>query len=209
MPSAGILSPADNKTISPTTTSSTFISSTFPFLFTLHFILAASFCNLTKDFSLPYSEIVDIKEATKIAITIPTVSYQSKSCIRKRILMPKAINKIRIIGSPKLSKNLLKKVVPFASVISFVPFSLRLFSTSSSVSPNCNVFLFIFLLTLYKNCYKREFVFFTFLYRFSPLLDFLSYTLNILREFISRNKFYRQKQCFHNTIKRKNQFFYF
>ena len=77
-PSAGILSPDSNKTISPTTTSSIFTSATFLFLKTLHFILDDSSCNFSNAFSLPYSLTVEIKEAKNIAITIPTVSYQSK-----------------------------------------------------------------------------------------------------------------------------------
>ena len=37
------------------------------------------FANFSNAFSLPYSEIVEMNDAKKIAITIPIVSYQSKS----------------------------------------------------------------------------------------------------------------------------------
>lgn len=87
--------------ISSTTTSSILISVKLPFLFALHFIFDASSCNLKKAFSLPYSDIVDIKDARKIAITIPIVSYQSNDFIKKTILIASAINSILIIGSPK------------------------------------------------------------------------------------------------------------
>ena len=40
-----------------------------------------------------------------MAITIPTVSYQSKSFIKNIVLIPKAINKILIIGSENVSNN--------------------------------------------------------------------------------------------------------
>lgn len=77
LPSAGILSPVSSKTISFTTISSIFTSFVLPFLFTFTFILEDSSWSFKKAFSLPYSEIDEIKDAKKIAITIPIVSYQS------------------------------------------------------------------------------------------------------------------------------------
>ena len=41
-----------------------------------------------------------MKDAKNIAITIPTVSYQSKSLIRNTNFIPNAIINIRMIGSP-------------------------------------------------------------------------------------------------------------
>ena len=101
-PSAGILSPASNDIISPTTTSSILISTTFPFLKARQFIFDDSSCNFSNAFSLPYSDIVDINDAKKIAITIPIVSYQSNCLIKNTVLIARAINKILMIGSPKV-----------------------------------------------------------------------------------------------------------
>lgn len=83
MPSAGIFSPYSKRIISPTTISSIGILIIPSNLLTLALVLEASCCNLSKAFSLPYSDKVEINEARKIAITIPTVSYQSKSFIKK------------------------------------------------------------------------------------------------------------------------------
>ena len=66
--SAGTKSPASNITISPGTKSSVFTCTISPFLLTLHFNLDDSSCNFKNAFSLPYSDIVEIKEAMKIAI---------------------------------------------------------------------------------------------------------------------------------------------
>ena len=49
--------------------------------------------------------------------------------------MPKAINKIRIIGSPKDSKKSLKKLFVLLFVNSFVPYFSRFSNTSFSVKP--------------------------------------------------------------------------
>ena len=73
IPSAGILSPVCNNTMSFTTTSSIPISVTLLFLFTLHFSLDEVSCSFLKASSLPYSDKVDIKEAMNIANTIPKV----------------------------------------------------------------------------------------------------------------------------------------
>ena len=75
------------------------ISCFFPSLMVLHFIFDASSCSFSKAFSLPYSEMVDIKEANAIAITMPIVSYQSKLEKRNTVLIAKAINNILIMGS--------------------------------------------------------------------------------------------------------------
>ena len=68
-----------------------------PFLITLHFICNASSCNFSNAFSL--SDIVDINDVRSIAITIPTVSYQSKSLNKNITFKTRAISKILIIGS--------------------------------------------------------------------------------------------------------------
>lgn len=109
MPSAGIFSPYSKRIISPTTISSIGILIIPSNLLTLALVLEASCCNLSKAFSLPYSDKVEINEARKIAIAIPTVSYQSKSFIKNIVFIPRAINRIRIIGSPKLLSNCLKR----------------------------------------------------------------------------------------------------
>ena len=134
-PSAGTLSPVSNITISLTTTSLIGISLISLFLLTRHLILDASICNFLKACSLPYSDIVDIKEAIKIAITIPTVSYQSKSLIKNTILIPKAIIKIRIIGSPNDSNNFFKKLTLSIFSKALLPYVSLLLITSSSVKP--------------------------------------------------------------------------
>ena len=70
-------------------------------------------------FSYIYN-ILETKEAKKIAITIPTVSYQSKSLIKKIVLIPSAISRIFIIGSEKVSINNLKKLSCFFLLNIFV-----------------------------------------------------------------------------------------
>ena len=81
------------------------ISSTFPFRLTRHLILEDSSWSLTKAFSEPYSDIVEIKDATNIATAIPIVSNISK-CLNKNItLTASTINNTLIIGSPKVSIN--------------------------------------------------------------------------------------------------------
>ena len=79
IPSAGILSPDWSITMSLTTISSIGISRILFSLYTLHLIFDASSWSLSKADSLPYSEIDEIRDATKIATTIPIVSNQSKS----------------------------------------------------------------------------------------------------------------------------------
>ena len=135
IPSAGILSPADKIIISPTTTSSTFISMVLLSLFTLHLILDDSSCNLLNAFSLPYSDMVDIKDAKKIAITMPIVSYQSNDFIRNTIFIASAISNILIIGSPKDSNNNLKKLLLTLFSNLFVPYLFLLSITSLVLSP--------------------------------------------------------------------------
>ena len=135
IPSAGILSPDSSKTKSSTTTSLIGICIFFPSLFTLTLISDDSSVNLLKARIEPYSLILDIKEATIIASTMPTVSYQSKSLIKKIVLIPKAINNILIIGSENVSINNFKKVSCFFFVKAFLPYFSRLIITCSFVSP--------------------------------------------------------------------------
>ena len=135
MPSAGTLSPVPSTTISSTTISLTGTSTTCPFLLTLAFIFEDSSVSLLNARIDPYSDILDIKEATIMAITIPTVSYQSKSLIKKIVLIPKAINSILIIGSEKVSNNNFKKVSCFFLLNILLPYLLLLIITSSSLSP--------------------------------------------------------------------------
>ena len=137
IPSAGI-------TTSPTTTSSNEISVTFPFLLTLHFNFNDSSFSFSKAFSLPYSEILDIKEAKKIAIKIPSVSNQSKSLNKKTTFIASAINNILIIGSPKDSINKDRKLLVLPFLISLVPYFSLLSITSLSLSP---FLLYLFIIT--------------------------------------------------------------
>ena len=112
-----------------------FTSSILLFLFTLHFIFDDSSCNLSKAASLPYSEIVEINDATKMAITIPIVSNQSKSLNRKIVLIARAINNIFIIGSPNVSiKSFIKLFFSF-ELIWLVPYFFLLSITSFVVRP--------------------------------------------------------------------------
>ena len=117
MPSAPILSPVVRINKSDFTMSSIGISNSSLSLLTRHFILDDSSCSLSKAYDDPYSLKVDISDAIIIDITIPTVSYQSKSLIKKIVFIPRAIKRIRIIGSPKLSKNSIKKESFFMLVI--------------------------------------------------------------------------------------------
>ena len=108
IPSAGTLSPEERRTISFFTTSSIGISSILLFLITLTRLFFASCSSLLNACSLPYSDIDEINDAKKIAITIPRVSNQSKSWKRKTTLIANAINNIFIINvsiSIKLYRN--------------------------------------------------------------------------------------------------------
>ena len=121
--------------MSPLTISFVLTSITFLSLTTLDSIILASFSSFSKAFSLPYSEIVETIDARRIEATIPIVSYQSKSLSKKTILTAKAINKILIIGSPKLSTKMLMIFLFLVLVISLVPYFSLDFLTSSLVSP--------------------------------------------------------------------------
>ena len=134
-PSAGTASPVSKYTISPTTISPISISFICPFLKTFVLILEASSWSSSKAFSLPYSDTVDINEARKIAMTIPMVSYQSKSWNKNKVLTAKAINNIFIIGSPRVAISLWMKLSFWLALISLLPWVLRLLTTSSFVSP--------------------------------------------------------------------------
>ena len=79
----------------------------------------------------------EINEAKNIAINIPIVSYQSKLRNKTITLIAKAIKSIFMIGSPNDSSNNFKNVFFFTFVISFVPNSILLFSTSLSLNPIC------------------------------------------------------------------------
>ena len=135
IPSAGILSPSFNITKSFTTISSIGILVIWLFLFTFTFILDVSSVNLLNAFTEPYSLIDDINDATIIAITIPIVSYQSKSLIKNMIFIPNAINNILIIGSENVSNNSFINVSCFFFVNVFVPYFFLFIITSSLVSP--------------------------------------------------------------------------
>ena len=81
------------------------------------------------------NKIDEIKDATKIAMTMPIVSNQSKSWNKKIVFMAKAISKILIIGSARVSMNSLKKLFFFLLEIAFVPYFFLLAATSSLFSP--------------------------------------------------------------------------
>ena len=80
-------------------------------------------------------DIEDIKDAKKIAIKMPITSKISEELIRKITLRARAISKILIIGSPKDSSKIERKVFFFFLVISFVPNLRRDSSTSLSFNP--------------------------------------------------------------------------
>ena len=82
-----------------------------------------------------HDDIVEINEAINIAITIPKVSNQSKSRNKNMVFIPKAINRILIMGSPRDSKN--SFIIPFcfAFVISLLPYFFLCSITSLFVSP--------------------------------------------------------------------------
>ena len=98
-------------------------------------ILEDSSVNLLNIFIEPYSLSEEISDATNIAITIPTVSYQSKSLIKNIIFIPNAINNILIIGSENVSNNNLKKESFFFFVNIFSPYFFLFSITISSVNP--------------------------------------------------------------------------
>lgn len=120
-PSAETASHVSKYTMSPTTASPISTSFIFAFLKTFVLILDASSCNSSKDFSLPYSDKVDMKDAKKIAITIPMVSYQSKSWNKNKVLTVKAINSILMIESPKVAISLWINVSLWLALISLLP----------------------------------------------------------------------------------------
>ena len=126
--------------ISPITTSSMGIWVIFPLRRARHFILEDSSCNLANASSLPYSEIVEINEAKNIAITMPTVSYQSKFWIKKIVLIASAIKRIFMIGSPSVCNKSLKKLSRFFEVIWLLPYLLRFYTTCLSVNPISKLF---------------------------------------------------------------------
>lgn len=134
-PSAGTLSPEVKKITSPTTISSIFNSIFLEFLFTLHFILEASSWSLWNAFSLPYSEIVEIKDAKKIANTIPMVSYILDSLNKNKTLIASAINNIFIIGSFNDSIKRVKKEFFFLFVNKLLPYFFLDSITSLSFKP--------------------------------------------------------------------------
>ena len=80
-------------------------------------------------------EILDIKEAITIVIKIPIVSNQSKPFKKKKVFIPKAINSIRIMGSPKDSINIFSIVFFFIFINSLDPYSFLDFNTSLSLRP--------------------------------------------------------------------------
>ena len=77
----------------------------------------------------------EINDAKKIAITIPSVSYQSKFLNKKTILIESAIKSIFIIGSDNDSNSILKNVLLFFLVISLLPYFFLNSKTSLSFSP--------------------------------------------------------------------------
>ena len=121
--------------MSPTTTSSIWISVNLPSRFTLTFMLSFSSCNFLKASSLPYSLILEINDDKNIAINIPNVSNQSKSRKRKTTLIIKAIKRILMIGSPKDSIKRRKKPFFFISVKLLLPYFFLDNSTSFLLRP--------------------------------------------------------------------------
>ena len=122
MPSAGILSPVCSMTMSFTTISSINTSFVMLFLLTFVFILDDFSWSLSKAFSLPYSEIVDMRLASMIAIKMPIVSYQSKFLNNTIVLNAKAIIKIFIMGSPRVSSKSFRKLSFFLIYSSLFPY---------------------------------------------------------------------------------------
>jgi len=135
-PSAGTFSPACRKTMSPTTISPMGIFIMEPFLLTRHIVFEDSSCNCSKANSLPYSDKVETKVAKKIAIAIPTDSYQLKLRNMKIRLIQSAASNILIIGSPKFEINCLKKLFFFTASNVLSPY-LSLDSSTSCVFRPC------------------------------------------------------------------------
>ena len=132
------------------------ISTTCPFLLTLTFILDDSSVNLLNALIEPYSLILDIKEATSIANTIPTVSYQSKSLIKNIVLIPKAISSIFIIGSENVSNNNFKKVSCFFLLKVLLPYFFLFIITSSLVNPL--LFMISLLIKIIRIIKKKNYI---------------------------------------------------
>ena len=107
----------------------------FPLRYTFVDNLLLSSNNLSNALLEPYSLIEEINDAKKIAITIPSVSYQSKFLNKKTILIESAIKSIFIIGSDNYSNSILKNVLLFFLVISLLPYFFLNSKTSLSFSP--------------------------------------------------------------------------
>ena len=98
-------------------------------------ILADSSLRRENAASEPYSEIVDITEASITATAIPIVSYQSYLEKINNNLIANAIKRIFIIGSPKDSKNIFKTDFFLIFVNSLVPYFFLELITSFSERP--------------------------------------------------------------------------
>ena len=111
IPSAGTRSPAWSSTRSPTTRSATGASSTPSCRRTRQDTFSASSWRRRKAVSLPYSDSVDTKVARKMAKAMPATSNQLKLRNKKMTLMARTMSRILMMGSPKLARNCLAKLL--------------------------------------------------------------------------------------------------
>ena len=135
MPSAGIRSPAWSSTRSPTTTSETGRSRTPSARLTRQTAASASCCKRAKARSLPHSDTVETKVDRNTATAMPTGSAQEPSPRETSRFSPRATNKIRMMGSEKLSKNRVKNVLRLCRVKALEPYRRRAASTWARLSP--------------------------------------------------------------------------
>ena len=134
-PSATIFSPALRYMISPTTTSLEFMYLLCPALIT-HTLLSRSLSrSFSKDRSLVYSDKVETQVEISIAIKIPHISRILQFLNVKTTCTVKAISKIFIIGSDKLSRNRRTKLLLFSFFRLLSPCFVLDSITSFSVSP--------------------------------------------------------------------------
>ena len=137
--SAGICSPAPTISTSPTTISSMESSVSTPSLQTLKRPAEHSSSSLLNAASLPRSERVDISVARKTDMPIPIVSIISPPLKTKKRFIISAPSSILITGSPRFSKKLLIKLLPFFFFSALEPFFFLDASASALVNP-CVVF---------------------------------------------------------------------
>ena len=148
IPSAGILSPACRYTMSPTTTSLTWISCSLPSRRTLTISLASSSSLSADAFPSCLFSLIDATPlAIKIATRMPTGSNHS-DCPRKKstTCTTSATRRIMIMGSLKPSRIFFHSGSGGICVRVFAPCCCRLSSTCFAVKPGCFIFSFPFCL---------------------------------------------------------------